>query len=218
VAVDFQVVFPQQIVELSSVQIMFGVTPLTLDVAGEDFRSVDEIRVNDIIAPDVVILSRKRMLVRVPELVKNTQVTSVTVTSHSLTMSSKSLLKFRIGRSPSKVSGILRLVQVFLKILFTTPGYDIFAPRIGAAALKNIGVTFGASEGQSIVSDFVIACATTARQIVAIQSRDPSTPLDERLLSARVTAAKYNKQEAALVVSVELTSQTGRAALANVVV
>lgn len=217
-AVDFQVVFPQQIIALTAVQIMLGVTPLTLDVQGDDFRAVDEVRVNDILAPDVVILSRRRMLIRVPELVVNQQITSVTVTSHSLTLSPKSLLKFRTGRTTSKVSGILRLVQVFLKILFTTPGTDIFAPRIGAAALKNIGLTFGAGEGNTIVSDFVIAVGTASRQIVAIQSRDPSIPIDERLLSARVTAAKYNRQEAALVVSVELTSQTGRSALANVVV
>lgn len=217
-AVDFQVVFPQQIIELNSVQLMPGITPLTLDVFGDDFRAVDEVRVNDILATDVVILTKKRMLVRVPELVTNQQITSVTVTSNSLTVSPKSLLKFRTGRTTSKVSGILRLVQIFLKILFTTPGTDIFAPRIGAAALKNIGLTFGSDEGNGIVSDFVIAVATTARQIVAIQSRDPSIPIEERLLSARVTAAKYNRQEAALVVSVELTSQTGRSALANVVV
>jgi hypothetical protein len=217
-AIDFQVVFPQQVIELSSVQIMFGVTPLTLDVYGEDFRNVDEVRVNDIIAPDVVILSRKRMLVRVPELLRNSQVTSVTVTNSSLTMGPKSLIKFRLGRTTGKVSGILRLVQAFLKVLFTTPGFDLFAPRIGAAALKNIGVTFGSNEGQAIVSDFVIAVATASRQMVAIQSGDPAIPLDERLLSANVTAANYNRQESALIVSVELTSQTGRSALANVVV
>lgn len=217
-AVDFQVVFPQQIIQLNSVQVIFGVTPLTLDVLGEDFRSVDEVRVNDIVATDVVILGKKRMLVRVPELVRGHQVTTVTVTSNSITLGSQSLLKLRLGRTTSKVSGILKLSQSFLKVLFTTPGFDIFAPRIGAAALKNIGLTFGANEGKGIVSDFVIAVATTSRQLVAIQARDTNLPLEERLLSAKVTAAKYSRTEAALIVSVELTSQTGRSALANVVV
>lgn len=217
-SVDFQVVFPQSVIDLNSVQLMFGVTPLTLDVLGEDFRSVDEVRVNGLIADNVVILSRKRMLVRVPTLLGNQQVTTVTITSNSLTMTPKSMLKFRLGRSTSKVSGVLKLTQSFLKVLFTTPGYDIFAPRVGASALKNLGVTFGASEGKSIVSDFVIAVATTSRQLLAIQARDTNLPLEERLLSARVSAANYSRQEAALIVSVELTSQTGRSALANVVV
>lgn len=217
-AVDFQVVFPQTIVELSSVQTMVGVTPPTLDVLGEDFRTVDEVRVNDVEAPDVVILSRKRMLVRVPELMRNQQVTSVTVTSTHLTLGPKSILKFRLGNRTSKVSGILRLMQAFLKVLFTTPEYDIFAPRIGAAALQNVGATFGASAGKGIVSDFVVAVATASRQLLAIQARSTNLPLNERLLSARVTAAKYNRVESALIVSVELTSQAGSSALANVVV
>jgi hypothetical protein len=218
VSVDFQVVYPQEIVQLNSVQVIYGATPLTLDVLGEDFRSVDEVRVNNIVATDVVILSKKRMLVRVPELIRGTQVTTVTVTSNSITMGSQSLLKFRLGRKSSKVSGILKLAQNFLKVLFTTPGFDIFAPRIGAAALKNLGLTFGQNEGKAIVSDFVVAVATTSRQLIAIQARDTNLLLEERLLSARVTAARYNRAEAALVVSVELTSQTGRSAQANVVV
>ncbi len=218
VSIDFQVVFPQQMIELSSITIMRGVTPPTLDVLGEDFRAVDEVRVNDIVAPNVVILTKKRMLIRVPELLQRSSITSVSVTSNSIFVSSKSMMKFRLGRTTSKVSGIMRLMQIFLKILFTTPGRDIFAPRIGAAALKNLGLTFGAEGGKQIVSDFVIAVATASRQIVAIQSRDPSIPFDERLLSAKVVAANYNRQEEALVVSVELLSQTGRSALANVAV
>jgi hypothetical protein len=217
-AVDFQVVFPQQIIELSSVQVMFGVTPRTLDILGEDFRAIDEVRVNDLVAPNVVVLNKRRMLVRVPELLGESPVTSVTVTSNSIFVSDKSVLKFRVGRVTSKVSGVMRLMQVFLKVLFTTPGRDIFAPRIGAAALKNLGLTFGSEGGKQLVSDFVVAVATASRQIVAIQGRDPSIPFDERLLSAKVVAAKYSRSEEALIVSVELTSQTGRSALANVVV
>lgn len=216
-AVDFQVVFPQQIVELSSIQVIYGVSPRTLDVLGEDFRAVDEVRVNDILAPDTVILNKRRMLVRVPELVGQSAITSVTVTSNNIFVTKKSMIRFRVGRVPSKVSGIMRLMQVFLKILLTTPGRDIFAPRIGAAALKNLGLTFGADGSKQIVSDFVISVATASRQIVAIQGRDPSIPLDERLLSAKVVSAQYSRQEEALIVSVELLSQTGRSALANVV-
>ena len=217
-AADFQVVFSQQIVELSSIQVMSGVTPPTLDIIGEDFRAVDEVRVNDVLATNSVILGPKRMLVRIPEVLTRSAITSVTVTSNSVRITPKSLMRFRLGRTTSKVSGILRLIQIFLKILFTTPNRDIFAPRIGAAALKSLGMTFGKNGGKQIVSDFVISVATAARQIVAIQGRDPSVPLDERLLSAKVISAQYNRQEEALVVSVEVLSQTGRSAIANVVV
>lgn len=217
-AVDFQVVFPQQVVSLSSVRILPGVNPRSIDVIGTDFRSVDEVLINDMPSPDVVIVSKKRLLAQVPTALRNETLTSVTVITNELTATSKSVLRFRLGKTTSKVSGILRLVQIFLKILLTTTGTDIFSPRVGGSALRDIGLTFGKDQGGNVVSDFVIAVSNTQRQIQAIQARDPSIPQSERLLSAVVTRAGYNRAEAALVVSVEITSQAGRAATANLLV
>jgi len=217
-AVDFQVVFAQELIKLTSIQEIQGFTPRTLDILGEDFRAVDEVLVNGLPSPEVVIVSRRRMMAQVPRQLGLSQVSTVSVISNKLAITEKSVLRFRLGKTPSKVTGTLRLVQIFLKVLFTTPGSDIFAPRIGAAALKNLGLTFGVSQGTNVVSDFIVAVGTAQRQILAIQARDPTIPLDERLLTAKVTTAGYNVQESALHVSVEVTSQTGRAALANVAV
>ena len=138
--------------------------------------------------------------------------------TRNLTVSARSVIKFQVGNVASKVSGILRLVQVFLKMLLTTPGQDIFAPRVGGNALKNIGQTFGKDQGGTIVSDIIVSVDTTRKQIIALQSRDPTIPRDERLLAATVTAAAYNQAEGALVVTLELTSQAGRSATANIMV
>lgn len=217
-AVDFQIVFPQELVELTSVRVLPGISPRTLDVIGKDFRAVDEVLVNGLASTDVVVLSKTRLLAQVPSQLVNQTVTSVTVVSTKLSLGQRSLLRFRIGRTPSKVTGLLRLMQAFLKILFTSPDTDIFSRTAGAGALSHVGATFGRDEGGSIVSNFIVAVGTTQRQLLAIQSRDPSLPRDERLLSARVLSAGFNKNESALVVSVELTSQAGRAAVANVTV
>lgn len=217
-AVDFQVCFPQQAVPLSSVTTLYGVQPRSLNIIGQDFRSIDSVLINDLASPDVVILSKTRLLAQVPPTLQNVTLTSVTVISRSLTVSAKSVIKFRIGTASSKVSGILRLVQVFLKLLLTTPGRDIFAPRIGGSALKDLGLTFGADQGGNIVSDFIVSVDTARKQLTTLQSRDPTIPRNERLLAATVTAAAYNRAEAALVVAVELTSQAGQSATANIMV
>lgn len=217
-SVDFQVVFPQQVVPLNSVRILTGVTPRSIDVMGSDFRSVDQVLINDLASPDVVILSKNRLLAQVPDSLLQSTLTSVTVVSHSLTLSDRSIIKFQLGKTTSKVSGILRLVQVFLKILLTTTDTDIFAPRIGGNALRDIGLTFGKDQGGTIVSDIIVSVNTAARQITTIQARDPSIPRDERLLAAKVTAANFNRAEAALIVTVEITSQAGRSATANIMV
>ena len=76
-------------------------------------------------------------------------------------------------------------------------------------------MTFGADRSGDVVSNFVLAVTQTNRQIIAVQGRDQRLPRDERLLSARVISSSFNRSEGALLVSVEITSQAGRAALAN---
>jgi hypothetical protein len=217
-AVDFQVVFPQEVVNLSNVRVAPGLAVRTLDILGDDFTSVAQVLINQVQSPSVVILSKTRLLAQVPSQVLLQPISSVQVIASRLIITAKSYITFQIGPQPSKVRGILRLVQLFLKILFTTPGSDIYAPNTGGAALKNIGKTFGQSQTGSIISDFVVAVATTQKQIIAVQSRDSSIPRDERLLSAIVTKSNYSQQSSGLLVTVELTSQAGRAAIANVMV
>jgi hypothetical protein len=89
-SVDFQVVFPQQVVPLNSVRILTGVTPRSIDVIGTDFRAVDQVLINDLASPDVVILSKNRLLAQVPDAMLQSTLTSVTVVSNSLTLSAKS--------------------------------------------------------------------------------------------------------------------------------
>lgn len=213
-AVDLQVVYPQQAILLNQVRILPG-PPRVVDVVGADFRSVDEVLLNKIASTDVVVLSKTRLVAQVPDSLLDQRILSVTVLSRRLTLSAKSLLRFRIGKTPGKVSGVLRLVQRFLKILFTTPGTDIFNRQMGGGALRSIGQTFGIDEGNNIISNLVIAIDTTSRQIVAMQSRNPSLPREERLLSAKILRAGFNKEEGAIDVAVEITNQAGAAATAN---
>jgi hypothetical protein len=214
VAFDFQCAFPQESIQLNRIRVLRG-PPRTLDIIGEDFRSVDEVFINNIPAVDTVILSKSRLLAQLPDSLQAGALLSVQVLSRKLTVTPKSVIRFRISKTPGRVRGILRLVQLFLKVLFTTPGTDIFNQRLGGGGLAKIGTTFGTDEGSDIISDFYISVNTTSRQIIAIQGRDSSIPRDERLLSARVLRAGFNKNEGALVVSVELTSQAGRVALTN---
>ncbi len=217
-SLDFQVVFPQEIISITAVNLVPGVTPRTLDIMGADFRSVDEVRINEVPSPSVIVLSKTRLLAQIPPSLGNTAVQTLTVTSRQLTLTKKSLIQFQIGPSACKVRGILRLVQIYLKILFQEPGTDIISQRIGANALKNLGSTFDSNQGGGIVSDFFLANTTAMRQIVAIQGRDPSIPRDERLLSSKVITAQFSKQATALLVSVEINSQAGRSAVANLMV
>lgn len=214
-AVDFQIVHPQEVIPLNNVTIQPG-PPRYAEVIGQDFRAVDEVMINQMVSEDVVVMNKNRLLAAVPSALDRERITSVKVLSRRLTLSERSLVRFRVGKSPGKVTGSLRLMQKFLKILFTTPGSDIFDPTLGGGALRAIGRTFGYTEGTEILNTLVIAVDTTARQMVALQARDSSIPLDERLLSANIQKAEFNKRETTVDVVVELVSQAGQRSVANV--
>lgn len=218
-SIDFQIVFPSQVVELTAIRRLPAAAIPTLDVLGADFRSVDEVLINDVASPNVVILSKNRLTAQIPDIYLDSGVQlRVLVISRKLTLSAQSLVRFKVGRVSSKVRGILKLVQLFLKIMFTAPGTDIFSPRLGVGALKPIGKNFGRDQTGSVVSEFIVAVDNATRQIVGLQGRDPSIPSDEKLLSAKVKSAKFDPNLAALIVSVEIVSQAGTAAQTNLVV
>jgi hypothetical protein len=216
-SIDLQIVMPQESVLITSAQVVPGADPPTLDIIGDDFTSVDEVLINDFVCPSYHVISPTRMYATVPDQVPLIDVSKVAVTSRRLVMTPQSYLKFRVSRIPGKVTGILRLIQLFVKVLFTTAGTDIFNPQLGGNGMRPLGRNFGKQETGSILSDFVICVDNTSRQIVTIQGRQAQLPMDERLLSARVTASQFSIDEAALITTVEVTSQAGRSALANLV-
>ncbi len=148
--IDLQICFPQEAIRLTSVSLVSGVNPAVLSIFGDDFTSVDEVIVNDFPSPKFYVMSPTRLLATVPDQVPPLSVDSVSVISRRLMITPKSIIKFKIGSVPGKVTGILRLVQLFLKVLFTTPGSDIFNKKLGGNGLKPLGRAFGKEQTGSI--------------------------------------------------------------------
>jgi hypothetical protein len=142
-------------------------------------------------------------------------ITSISVLSRKLALSPRSLIQFRIGATASKTRGILRLMQLFLKLLFTTPGSDIFAPKVGGGALAHLGQSISTDGTADVVAGIIVSVDNTVKQLIQIQGRNQSIPPDERLLSAKVISAGFNKNETALVASIEVNSQAGKSAVAR---
>lgn len=211
---DIQVVYPQAVLGVDSVEVLDGVYPFTLLVTGRDFTLTNEVRLNGEAAPKFAVMSDNLIMVEVPDTVTE-RVTSVTILSERIVVRDRSLLTFKLGKSPAKVSGVLRLMQLFLRILFTTPGTDIWSPDLGGGALLSIGKAMAGQDGTSLVQDLHIAVDQTARQVVALQARSRRIPLDERLLSASVTSIRFNAQEGALLPTIELLNHLGAPASAT---
>lgn len=213
--VDFQVAVPQEAIRISQVLPVPGLAVRTLKITGEDFRSVDEVLMNEVPSPSFVVLNKTQLLAQVPDALKSATVSSISVLSRRLIITPRSFIRFRIGPTPGKTRGILRLMQVFLRLLFQTPGSDIFAPKLGGGALAHLGQSVSVEQGSDLVASFIISVDNTKSQLIQIQGRNQSVPPNERLLDATVQSTGYNKNETALIASIALTSQAGESAVAR---
>lgn len=215
-ALDLQTVHPQNTIPVSRTSLITIGGLLALDVLGDDFRSVDEVFINDVPSPDVVVVSPNRLIAQLPDSLQEApDVQSIMVLSRQLTLSASSVLRFRIGDTPGVVSGVLRLLQLFVKILLSEPGSDIFNKQMGGALLRGIGSDYGSDDGDRIRADATVAVDRTARQIISLQSRDGTLPRDERLLNARLVGATFSRASTSLFLSVEVVSQLGIPARLN---
>jgi hypothetical protein len=214
---DIQFTYPQQVIKVSSVALVPEAEEPTLRIVGEDFTAIDEVLLNDIPSPLVVVQSPTLLTAVMPIEVRNTTVVNVVVVSYRIVFTAKSIVSFQFGRTNRKTSGINRLLQLFLKTLLTTPGSDIFRPGSGGGALRNLGRTFSKDNAGGVVGDLVVAVDTAAKHVIAVQSRKSRLPRDERLLSAQVTGARFDASQTALIATILLISQAGTTIPANLV-
>lgn len=214
--IDLQTVFPQEIIRINDVQ-PFPDDAHMVRIIGEDFSSVESITFNGRPSPSFFIIDFHHLDAELPEGFFAAMIQEVTVTSARLVLTEESILKFKLGKRPGKTTGIMKLVQLFVKVLLTTPGTDIFRKNTGGGAMRNLGQNTG-KDGGNLPHNFVIAVQRTTRQIIASQATQPSLAPSERLLNAEVTQSQFNALEGTLAVTVQLYSHAGKAALANLVV
>ncbi len=212
---DLQFIQFQDALPITGVDEIPDLFPRSLEISGIDFRNATEVLINESTSPSFVIASKNKILAEVPGVDKRTTIRNVSILSADFTATVQSRIRFRFGQDPKKLTGLKAMMQVFLKLLFTTNGTDAFAPQMGGSGLKNIGRSFDVGQGSTIVSDFAIAVRRTEQQIKALQSKQPRLPDDERLAAARLLNAKFDVNLTALLARVELIAQSGKLAYAN---
>jgi len=213
--VDFQYIQFSDALRVAGAREIPGMVPRSLEITGPDFRHASEVLINESNSPHYAIASKNIIIAEVPDAQKKATIRSLSVLSSDFTATIQSRIRFRLGKDPKKVSGLKYMMQVFLKVLFTTAGTDAFAKKIGGSGLKNIGKNFGLGQTQTIVSDFAISVRRAESQIKALQSQQTRLSDDERLLSASLLNAKFDVNLTALLARVELIAQSGVRAIAN---
>lgn len=206
-----------QVIEIRDLLKVLGVRPVpmsdppALDIRGIDFQHADEVLINDVKSPSVVIASNNQLLAQIPENEEISIIRSIIIVSNRLTRTDRSKINFRLSDSPKMVDGMERLIQTFLKILLQTPGSDIFVPDAGGGLLRALGKQIGKPSSATIASDVHLGVTRTRQQLMQLQAKESALALTERLLYARVQRAVFTPTELALNAKIQIANQAGQA-------
>lgn len=205
---DIKIINVKDIIPVSSVGIDDSYSTPTLRITGSDFRFVDSVFINEKKSPEIVVLSKREMLVQVPdESDLEEGINNVRVIGSVYTGSRPVKLGYSLNNK--KISGSSILVQRFLKILLTSPGTDIYSPEIGEGIQRIIGSNVVDESALSqAISKMIKRVDSTLTSIQ--KDTDPDTA---RLKQSEILYLSTTDKSTSVSVGIELTNQAGNTVL-----
>lgn len=189
-----------------------GLSPVTIELKGEDFSTVDFVEVNNIRSPSVVIVDSQTLWVQLPS---DGPVDSIKILSTQFTRTAQaSEIRYLVGDKTRASAGVRRLVQLFIKWLLQSPGSDIFNDARGGGVQSLIGLAASSKRMEGVTAGLTQAVSRTAQQIREMQLDVEGLTLEERLLEARMLNINVVQSVMTVHARIRVVSMTGEDALA----
>jgi hypothetical protein len=213
---DLKFLSIRDLLPVVKVEFAQGLVPLSVIVTGDKMNEASQVLINDVECPEFIVASPTRLIAQVPNSERNSTLRKIAVLAESPSVNRSSLLKFELGPSLKTISGLERLVQLFVKLLLQTPGSDKFDTTQGGGLLAAVGKNISKNDNKSVQAMVVSAISRTRDQIVAMQAKNNRIPADERLLTAKTEAVGFDPNTTTVSASVSLTAVSGRQAVTNI--
>lgn len=117
-------------------------------------------------------------------------------------------VSFTFGNRSNTVRGILRLVQMVVKMLLTTPGSDHFDASVGTIILGLFKRGVSDSSVQLLKMDIMVSIQDLERQIQDIQAGQP-VPDDERLREIQIRNVQFLPESGEWQIQISVLSEAG---------
>jgi hypothetical protein len=218
---DIQFVRFNDALPVTSVDEVPGSSPRSVRISGPDFSTTLEVEINGELSPSFILPqnstdhNKTLLWAQVPNSQRDQPIRSVVVVSAEFRLVRESIVTFALGREPKKVSGLLQLMQSYVKILLSTPYHDAFLKTVGGGVLDVVGANAESEVGSNLTSSVTRAVSAASSQLQAMQSRQVGLTDDERLLAANLLSCQYNVDITGLDVRVELIAKSGKTAIAS---
>lgn len=215
-SIDFQTISVQDALPVTFLDFALDLPVPTLRVRGKDFRSVAEVLVNGAESPSHIVISDTSMLVQLPSSEYSMPITSLLALSSRFTATERSILRLRISPLAGRLSGIEKLVQLFVRTVFTSPGSNIYDSSDGGGLRQLIASPVSRHAQSQITGAFAQSVDRTRSQIIEKQSTARNLRPEEKLLAADLIGVDFDVEQARVSGKVQLTSMAGKSALVSV--
>jgi len=186
----------------------------TLEIKGGDFRSVERILINEVPSPEFIIVNKHTIYVQLPTAAERS-ITNIEVISSNFTKTSTySTIHYEIGTKTRTISGLLKLVQLFVKWMLQSPRTDIFNPERGGGMQELVGKVQTTRTMDSVASSIARSVKNTVTQIRAAQVNTQGLALEERLLAAEISDIQIFEKQMEARVKINIRSVAGSEAVA----
>jgi hypothetical protein len=181
----------------------------------EDYSTVVMVVINDFIIEELATYGRD-LLVYVPEELDETEdVRYVALISEETVTSNETLLRIGLGVIPGQVEGADRLIQLFVKVLFQTPGTDIYHKDIGGGLLRIRKRGTSGNDVSTISAEIAAAIRKTDKDIKGMQA-GLTLPAEERLVSTEILRIRQDPNTQDINVLIALKTLAGSTEYFNV--
>ena len=117
-------------------------------------------------------------------------------------------VSFSLNLVPTKVDGIVNLLQLCIKTVLTTTGYDSFSPLYGGSLKDYLKKGIMRNDIPSVSAD-IVQIVSTAESHIKYEQQGTSIPDSEKLKSMKVTSIEWNYTLDSLDVFMQVTSVSG---------
>lgn len=208
---DFKIIHARSILDVYSVAPIRGFSPPSIVVVGKELNAASEILYNGILAPEFIVSSSTRLIVRIPPSQVGKDLTELKVFASRPLQKIDAMLSLEISRPVQSVKGLDRLIQCWMIVFLTTPGTDVFTPSSGGGARSIIGSRTDRRH-KSAAADLAIAIQKTESELLKLQSKSFSIPPEEKLLSASLAAVSFDDATGTVSAQVQLRNMVNQAA------
>ncbi len=211
---DIQNIFVKSVVSINKVELV-GTDPSVLQIEGVDFTKVSSVEINNIDA-DFEIITAQRMLVPLPEEVEEVSIKSINVFKTEPSITTSSFFEFEIGGNPRMVTGEMKMLMHFIKVMLTTPGSDIFDKSLGGNFQNWPGMRVNLANPHGLITKTVIMVTNVGLQITSRQRGTRLTP-EEKLRSVDVLSVNFDKGDPSMLeLKLKLVSYAGNSVFSGI--